>query len=170
MIKVAITGPESVGKSTLSQVLAKHFNGIFVTEFARDYIHNLNRKYTYSDVEVIAKRQIEDYDRMINSSIYPIVFFDTFLIITKVWFEFVWNKSPEWLEDAIEQKSMDMYLLCKPDIPWESDDVRENGDIREELFNRYESLLTNYDLKYEVLDGVGDVRVENAIKIIENKI
>lgn len=35
--KIAIVGPESTGKSTMSDYLAKHYNTVWVPEFARDY-------------------------------------------------------------------------------------------------------------------------------------
>ncbi len=95
MLKIAITGPESVGKSTLTKLLAEHFHGKYVTEFARDYVASLNRPYTYEDVEIIARKQMSQYDEK-NVSIqpvYPAVFFDTFLMITKVWFNHVWHRS-----------------------------------------------------------------------------
>ncbi|MBN2166267.1 MAG: ATP-binding protein [Marinilabiliaceae bacterium] len=167
MIKIAITGPESVGKSTLSQQLAKHFHGNFVTEFARDYIQQLNRSYNYFDVEKIAKKQIEQYINVQKQLSYPYVFFDTFLIITKVWFEFVWQKYPDWLDKSIEDYPMDLYLLCAPDIPWEADGVRENGTIRESLFIRYKELLKFHGCNYKIVYGSGDVRVVNAISLVE---
>jgi NadR type nicotinamide-nucleotide adenylyltransferase len=168
MLKIAITGPESVGKSTLARQLAELFNGIFVCEFARDYVQNLNRKYSYNDVVKIAKMQCQQYDELLpDANQYPVVFFDTFLIITKVWFEYVWNKYPNWLDEAITSRKMDLYLLCSPDIPWQADDVRENGNIREELFERYKKLLQEYGFKYEIVSGLGDERLKNAKNIID---
>ena len=37
-IKIVLFGPESTGKSTLAQELAKHYNTNFVKEFARNYL------------------------------------------------------------------------------------------------------------------------------------
>jgi NadR type nicotinamide-nucleotide adenylyltransferase len=168
MLKIAVTGPESVGKSTLSATLAEQFGGAFVPEFAREYIGSLNHKYTYSDVEKIARQQIEEYnnaEHLIKGK-QPIVFFDTFLIITKVWFEVVFNKVPQWLPETIKQKPMDLYLLCYPDLPWEADNVRENGNNRMELFERYRQNLNNYGFNYHIISGKGSERVEMAIQKI----
>ena len=43
--RIAITGPESTGKSTLTKALAIHFNTLWVEEFARTYLNNLGRSY-----------------------------------------------------------------------------------------------------------------------------
>ena len=59
MYKVGIIGPESSGKSTLARYLAKRYNGIYVPEYARRYVEQLNRPYTQADVELIAHHQIE---------------------------------------------------------------------------------------------------------------
>lgn len=171
MFKVAITGPESVGKSTLSQQLAEHFNGKFVSEFAREYVENLKRPYTYHDVEIIAKKQCDQFnaikDGVDNNKV---VFFDTFLIITKMWFQYRWKRIPDWIEKEITSCNMDLYLLCKPDIKWKDDNSRENGDIRDELFDEYKKQLEYYSFKYEIVEGVGEIRLHNATEIIEKYI
>lgn len=142
MFKVGIIGPESTGKSTLAQSLAEQFGGIYIKEYARTYVENLNRAYTYKDVEAIARHQIEELDKrqktdaLKDKRLMPI-FFDTELIVTKVWFEVKYGSCPVWLEEAIARYPMDFYILCYPDIEWKPDPVRENPAIREELFARY---------------------------------
>ena len=142
-LKVAIVGPESTGKTTLARYLANRYNGLFVPEYAREYMENLHRPYTYEDVETIARQQIEQISivncQLPTKKTSGLVFFDTELIITKVWFEHKYNKCPEWLLEALHRYPMDVYLLCYPDIEWVPDPVRENPDIRLELFHRYEA-------------------------------
>ena len=46
----------------------------------------------FEDVEAIAAKQIEQYHQTENTTC-PIFFFDTWLIITKVWFEWVYGTS-----------------------------------------------------------------------------
>ena len=38
--RIVICGPESTGKSTLTQILASHYNTSFVNEFARDFLQD----------------------------------------------------------------------------------------------------------------------------------
>lgn len=147
MFKVGIIGPESTGKSTLARYLAKRYNGICVPEYAREYIEKLNRPYTMEDVEAIARHQIEQLQE-IKDGLY---FFDTELIITKVWFEHKYGSCPPWLEQAIQDYPMDVYLLTYPDIEWKPDPVRENPDIRLELFDRYESEIQKLDIPYYII-------------------
>ena len=167
--KIAIIGPECTGKTTLSRQLALHYKTIWVPEFARDYIEKLQRKYVFEDLEIIARNQFAQ----INAK-YPeasdYVFFDTDLIITKVWFEVVFNKVPGWINSAIAISNFDLYLLCNIDIHWEPDTVRENGgEMRKVLFNMYKQELENHSLQYKIVTGTENARTENALEII-NKI
>lgn len=133
-IRIGIIGPESTGKTTLTNQLAAIYSGTAVPEYARTYVEQLQTTYTYEDVCNIAKKQIEEI-----SSIYDTqyVFFDTELIITYVWFIYKYGKCPDWFKEGLLTYRMDAYLLCYPDIAFVPDPVRENPHIREELFLSY---------------------------------
>ena len=164
-LKIVVTGAESTGKSTLTEGLAKHFNGKVIPELARGYIENIHRNYTIEDLQLIARMQIEAEKEAANESL---VFFDTWLIITKVWFDFVYGTHPEWLNQAIKSSTIDLFLLCDTDIPWIADPVRENGgENREKLQTIYKNELNKYGFRYSTISGEGEQRIENAIKIIE---
>ncbi len=166
--KIVITGPESTGKSTICQYLAKKYNTVCVPEFARDYIENLHRKYNFDDVVNIAKEQIkleEEYAKKAND----VFFVDTSLIITKVWFDFVFGKIPDWLEEKIVETLADFYLLCNTDIEWIPDNVRENGgQMREILFERYKQELISYNVDFQIVTNKNQIRLQNAFDIIDN--
>lgn len=166
--KIVITGPESTGKSTLTTFLAKNYKTIKVDEYAREYVEKLNRKYTYEDVEIIAKKQIELEELNLNKT-NKILFVDTSLIITKVWFEITYNQIPEWLNIKIETTLADFYLLCNTDIEWEYDPVRENGgEMRNILFHKYKLELEKYKANFGIVSGTGEERFINAIKLLED--
>ncbi|MEJ5264129.1 MAG: ATP-binding protein [Bacteroidales bacterium] len=164
--KIAILGPECTGKTSLASQLARHFEAIWVPEYARDYVAQLNRKYTYHDVEHIAQVQVKQIQSVDPNASF--VFFDTELIITQVWFEVVFGKQPTWLEEAILQYRFDLYLLTDTAIPWEPDPVRENGgEMREILFKKYEHYLQNYQFPYRIITGLHQQRLHHAIHCIK---
>ncbi|MDX9880522.1 MAG: ATP-binding protein [Prolixibacteraceae bacterium] len=160
-LKIAVTGPESTGKSLMAKHLAAKFGGIFVPEYAREYIQAIHRPYSYNDIETIARRQVQQYNEQKNENI-P-VFFDTWLIITKVWFDWVYQRVPGWLEENIRSCPVDLFLLMQPDIPWEADPARENGgENRLKLYHRYKQELENYGFGYAEIGGTGPQRYRNA--------
>lgn len=168
---IVVTGPESCGKTHLSSCLADEFNAVWIPEYAREYVEKLNRPYTIDDVERIARKQIEQYEDALQSK-QPLVFIDTFLIITKVWLTYVYGQCPVWLHRYIKKATVDLCLLCKPDIEWVPDGVRENSDIREELYQIYKSELEYYGWDYREVKGQGQERFNMAkehVKTIINQ-
>jgi len=167
-IRIAVTGPESTGKTTLARQLAELFHGQYIPEFAREYVEKLPHHYTFQDVEIVARTQVEQYlNTKVSSE--KIFIFDTWLIITKVWFKWVFGNTPEWLEDQIQNCPIDLFLLCHPDLPWEADAVRENGgENRMKLFEEYRKELTGYGFNFVEIYGNGDQRLTNAAAAIRN--
>lgn len=169
MKAVIISGPESSGKSTLTMELANYYSVEGVPEYARDYVVRLNRPYNCVDVETIARRQVAFYKIMRRQkNMDDLVFFDTFLVVSKVWFQEVFKLCPVWLHNAILENIPDLVLLCKPDITWTDDGVRENPQNRQYLFNCYENEFNYYGINYHLVDGIGSSRLKNAISAINN--
>jgi nicotinamide riboside kinase len=167
LIRVVITGPECTGKSTLALQLARHYQTVSIPEYARDYIANLDRPYTYEDVQHIAGIQLKQ-SQEIPEGANKLIFFDTWLDITKVWFEVVYGHYPAWLDEALIHNQIDLFLLCSTDIEWVSDPVRENGGImREKLYFRYKTELDKLGCPYHIIDGIGEQRMEKAIRIVD---
>lgn len=163
---IVITGAESTGKSTLAEALANHFKVPFVPEYAREYILNLKEKYTYYDVEYIARKQIEQLNELQGSNS-PIIILDTWLLITKVWFDVVYSSVPDWLNNKINNTFIDLFLVCDIDLPWADDMVRENGgETRNLLQKRYIEEIKNLNFKYKIISGEGDIRESRAIQHI----
>ncbi len=164
---VVITGPESTGKTELAKALSEYYNCAYEPELSRKYVSELNREYNYSDVEKIARMQIEQFEKAIKSN--TPAFFDTGLIITKVWFDVVYKKCPIWLIEAIEKLPKFNHLLCDTDLLWIPDLVRENGgEMRNKLFQKYKKELKQFGFKYKVVSGTGTQRLQNAIEILNS--
>lgn len=166
LIRIAIVGPESTGKSTLAEQLARHYQTEFVPEYAREYIGKLSRPYNIDDIVAISKGQMEWEDKGALKA-NKILICDTNLIVTKIWAEHAYHTCPEWISETIKKRTYHLYLLTTPDIPWEADLQREHPHLREYLFDKYVSALKEQPVPYKVITGTGDARWRNAVSIID---
>ncbi|WKV10454.1 ATP-binding protein [Marivirga harenae] len=165
MKKIAIIGPESTGKSTLSKALATHYNEPFVPEYGRKYLEENGKDYNRSDLLAISKGMVIWEERM-SFIAKNLLFCDTDLIMMKVWYEVNYGECHPWVLNHLQSRPYNFYLLCAPDLPWEEDPLRENPNMRDKLFERYHNELVESNLDYTVISGTKD-RLERAIEAVE---
>ena len=167
IIKIAIVGPESTGKSTLAVDLAEHYKTVYVPEFARIYLEEMGLDYTIEDVEHIAREQLKLEQQQLRQA-NKILICDTSLLVIKVWMEYVFGSCPPWIIDEINETHYDLYLLNATDIKWQPDTLRVNLNEREELFNIYLNELQTIDTPFKIIVGIGNQRLINATKIVDH--
>ena len=231
-----VLGPESTGKSTLCEALARHFSTIWCPEYAREYLLANGTDYTFDDLLTIAQGQLaleEDYLKRIESredgksasqqvsklvgreagrlerqeegigeertlkapqasdcfshpntfglsdfrtfqtSDLPaqkLLFIDTDQYVMKVWCEYVFGDCHNWILNQIAQRPYDLYLLCKPDLPWVKDELREYPDEkpRQELYHIYKDLLLAQQVPWAEISGDYDNRVYQAVQVVNS--
>ena len=145
---IVVTGPESSGKTTLVNRLKVEYGIPIVTEFSRTYLEQkVEHSYEFSDLEIIGKCQNVQEAEAHNS--YPLIVCDTDIITIDVWAIDVFDRSIDLPNNHTDQKH---YLLCKPDIPWQPDPLRENPVDRDRLFELYEHYLKSRNLSYQIVD------------------
>ena len=164
--RIALIGPESSGKTTLSKRLAEQYKTLWVPEYARDYVKTLNRPYTADDILIIAKEQLKAEEQLLLKA-NKLLFIDTEFIIAKIWCEDIFGFCPLWITEKLEEKKYDLYLLTKPDLPWEQDPVRENSKRRDYFFNLYLDEIEKRKFNYEIISGSEEDRFSNAVHAVE---
>lgn len=163
MMKVAIIGPESSGKSVLTQQLSDHFGGHCIPEYARTYLENRIGDYTIDDVNHIAQQQFKAINECINTNDW--MFCDTELYVIELWTQEVFEQSIPWVKDALNEQLFDYYLLCTPDLPWTPDPLRETPDKeeRKRYFEWFKKRLKNDKKPFGVVSGLENERLTCAI-------
>ena len=164
--RIAVTGPESTGKSELAKNLALQFNTVWVPEVARDYLEGLGRTYEFGDIGIIARKQYELENRLAKRAS-GILICDTDFLVTKIWSIYKYGKCDPWIEVMVKNHGYDLYLLCDIDLPWVEDPLREHPARRNELFNLYLDELKKNHARFEIISGTGRDRTENAILAVE---
>ncbi len=152
------TGPESSGKTTLAIAMSKQLKGNYVPEYAREYIQDLNRSYEKDDLLLIAKQQFRIHELAKESG--GVLLFDTDLLTIKVWSEEKYKSCDSWILGNLKANESFVYVLCKPDFPWEYDPQREHPKDRERLFIRYEKELKELNLDYVIAQGPLEDRIK----------
>ncbi len=170
--KIVVIGPESTGKSWLCENLAAHFNTNWVKEYAREYFLTNGNAYTLNDLDIIAKGQMDAENKLVglmhnsfeDADTCKPLFIDTDLYVMKVWSEFVFNQCSYNILNGIVNHHYDLYLLCKPDIPWVSDELREYPDLmtREKLFHHYRDIMINQPVPWVEINGHFENRFQLA--------
>ena len=196
LIKVAVIGPESTGKSTLCELLALHYNTQWCPEFARAYLLTHGMDYTYDDLLYIAKGQLAMEDEYVQSIVGSsqsgvnslrhdaelrtpnselqtphsnLLFIDTEMYVMKVWCEFVFGKCHRWILEQIVERKYDLYLLCNTDLAWVKDELREYPDLitRDKLYHIYKDIMINQSTPWADISGDHDERLHKAIKAVD---
>ena len=163
MIKVAITGPESSGKTTLSQSLSDHFKVGYIPEFARTYLEQTNGIYTQANLDEMAKGQLTS----IESSPHSITICDSDFSVLEIWSSYKYGNVSELINEFVKKDIFDLHILCSPDIPWEEDPQRENPNNRDELFELYKQSLITHNKYFIVVSGDHTNRMEKSLKNID---
>ena len=172
LLKIVVIGPESTGKSTLCESLSKHFETDWCREYARDFLLEHGTNYTFDDLLKVAEGQLLSEEACVSKmhdQQRSMVFIDTDMYVMKVWCEFVFGKCHPFILNQIIDRKYDGYLLCKPDLPWVKDELREYPDVktRELLYHHYKDLLINQSTPWFEVNGVDPMRTSNAIDWVE---
>ena len=165
--RIAITGPESTGKSELARQLAEHYKTVWVPEYARDYLKGTGGKYEKDDILKIAQGQLKLENEMAEKA-NEYLFCDTDLFVTKVWSEYKFGTCDGWILEKILTHRYDLHLLMDIDLEWKEDPLRENPDERQKLFDIYLEELAQYKYPFFIINGKGKERIEAAIQVINN--
>ncbi len=167
IIKIGVIGAESTGKSELCESLAKHYNTVWVPEYAREYFNDSDiYNYTKEDLVIIAKKQIESENELIKKA-NRFLFCDTTLITLKIWAELEFKETPDFILENLNKIKYDHYFLMANEVPWMQDAQRQNKFSRNMIFDMNKAELEKLKTPYHKITGLNEERPNNAISVIE---
>lgn len=162
MLKIVITGPESSGKTTLTQQLSKILDIEWHPEYARAYLDTLGRSYVQADLAKMVKYISSSIQKMEDEKNTSVLLLDTYLLVFQIWSTYKYGNCEDYILNQVTNHPPDLYLLCTPDIPWAPDPQRENPNDRDELFNIYEATIKGSKVPYVRIQGTSKERLDTA--------
>ncbi|MNX28015.1 Trifunctional NAD biosynthesis/regulator protein NadR [compost metagenome] len=171
IIKIALFGPESTGKTTLAKQLADYYETDWVPEFARDYLQEKWEENQHiciaDDMLPIAYGQTAlENEKLSTAKKY--LFCDTNLMVTKVFSEMYYGFCDPMLNQAAVEHEYDLFFLTDIDVPWEKDDIRDTPNGRETVFSVFKQSLIDTNKPFITLSGDKESRLIKASSIIDN--
>jgi NadR type nicotinamide-nucleotide adenylyltransferase len=166
IIKIAVVGPESTGKSTMAAYLAKHYHTAWVPEYAREYCEKLTEPCTWQDEINMFYGQL-DLEKAILPQANKMLICDTTFITVKIWSDYTFDRSPQQVLDELPKHPYDYYLLLDIDLPWAEDPLRDFPHMREHFMNIWQKELQALNAEYAIISGTDDERYKNAVDAID---
>lgn len=169
--RISVMGPESCGKSTLTEKLSHHYNTNFVDEYGRTLFEEKNGNLSIDDFILISKnRQIIEDDRIKTSN--KILFSDTeditTYIFSKMYHPDSYKSVEKYFEDKIgSSKKYDLYILLRSDCPAIQDGTRQFLDGRHEHYLEIRKCLDKYGCNYIEVGGDWENRYNISIYEID---
>lgn len=169
VIKVAVLGAESTGKTTLCRDLAEHFDSLWVPEYMRNYLQakwdNERHTCTWNDLLPIAQGQIDLENELALQAEHTngYLFCDTSLFELMVYANWYYGDCPKEITKAALSHHYDLIVLTNVDIPWVADDLRDSPHQREEISVFFENQLSGYQKLFYRVGGDRKERVHQVI-------
>jgi nicotinamide riboside kinase len=166
-VKIAITGPESTGKSTISNYISQKYSGVLIEEYAREYLENIDRPYNEKDLDIIAKKQFEN----IESALYlnpKLLVADTEMTVMKIWSAHKYGCVSHLITQLLQNQEFDLYLLMDIDVKWQYDKLREHPqpELRKYFMDWYIKEMILMKRNFHIISGNEAERQNNTDKII----
>ena len=164
--KIAVVGPESTGKSTISSQLAEYHKTAWVPEFSREYCANLVSPCTMEDELNMFYGQLE-LEKQTLPQANKLLICDTTILTVKIWSDHNFGYTPPEVLKKLSEHSYDFYLLMDIDLPWQDDPLRDYPHLRDHFMNIWHQELNSLGANYTVISGADHQRLSNAISAVD---
>ncbi len=168
--RISIMGPESCGKSTLTERLSNYFNTNFVLEYGRIVYESKNGELNINDFRTISEGRQDLEDWLIKKS-NKLIFCDTeditTYIFSQLFFPNEYLKVKKYFDNIIEKKpKYDIYILLKPDCDSIQDGTRKFLDDRWKHYQIIKDNLIERECNFVEIGGDWENRFSQSKKVI----
>jgi NadR type nicotinamide-nucleotide adenylyltransferase len=177
--RIAVVGPESSGKSTLTAHLATHFSGVGAAEYGRTYLDAVpsqwvNRAdgtsgFNEEALLTILRGHRASVEALALQSATGVLFSDTEAIVTACWSRALLGYVPAEVMTCIREQRYDLYLVASATETWADDGTRVHADydVRKQFEEACLELLRSHGYRFVVLRGTWAERTRQAESAVE---
>lgn len=167
VLRVAILGAESSGKSTLAAALAAHFGTVWVPEYLREFVDTTGRVPREEDQYPIALTQMAREDAAARQAT-RYLFCDTTPLMTAIYSRWYWNRVDAQLSVLEQRHDYAVTLVTAPDGPWEADGLqRESEAVRQTIHEQVVQMLDERGIGFTLVAGTLEERMMQAIRLLD---
>jgi nicotinamide riboside kinase len=172
VIRIALLGAESTGKTSLSQhitraLLAQGQVATNVPELLREWCQRHGRTPEAHEQSQIAMQHAE----RIFSIEEGWVIADTTPLMTAVYSDYVFQDFSLYKQALVLQAKFDLTLVMGLDVAWVPDGLQRDGEhVREPVDHLIRQAMSKRQLPFQVIYGQGEARVNAALLAISQGI
>lgn len=166
VLRIAILGAESSGKSTLAQALATHYGTLWVPEYLREFVEVNGRVPMEGDQCGIARTQMEREDAAAAQAS-RFLFCDTTPLMTALYSRWYWKRVDAQLALLERRHDYAFTIVTAPDSPWEADGLqRESEAVRQTIHEQVLQMLAEREIPYLLVTGSLPQRMLQAARLL----
>ncbi|HEX8788522.1 MAG TPA: ATP-binding protein [Telluria sp.] len=168
--RIAILGAESTGKSTLAEILARHYGTVWVPEYLREFVDTMGRVPHEDDQAAIARTQRAREDALARTlDAGSLLFCDTTPLMTAVYSRVYWGRVPPELLAMEAAHDYALTLVAAPDLPWVPDGLmRESDEVRQRVHRQLLAVLGERGVEYTLVTGEVAERMGQVESLIDS--
>jgi NadR type nicotinamide-nucleotide adenylyltransferase len=167
VIRVAILGAESSGKSTLAAALAAHYQTLWVPEYLREFVDTHQRVPRSDDQFPIARTQVERETAALALA-RRFLFCDTTPLMTAIYSRLYFDDVDDALAALVRASNYDATLVAAPDGPWVADGLqRESAAVRQHVHQQLLLALDQAAIPFLLVEGGLAQRLEQTCNYLD---
>lgn len=168
VLRIAILGAESSGKSTLAAALAEQYQTTWVPEYLREFVDTHGRVPREEDQYGIALTQtVRENDAALRA--HRFLFCDTTPLMTALYSKVYWGRVDAQLAELDTVHEYALTLVTAPDGPWMPDGLqRESEAVRQSVHALVLANLNARGIAYTVVAGEADQRMAQVRSLLND--
>ncbi|XYJ12726.1 AAA family ATPase [Telluria sp. B2] len=167
VLRIAVLGAESSGKSTLCEALAQRYGTIWVPEYLREFVDTMGRVPFESDQFGIARTQRER-EEAAAARAKRYLFCDTTPLMTALYSRVYWGRVDAQLAELARSHDYALTLVTATDTPWTPDGLqRESEEVREMVHRMVLAELNERGIPFVLIEGDLPQRLRQVERALE---